>query len=146
MLRLPQITYFSDPRVIFIAVLPPVLISIVVWILSPERKAKTHGLAAVLAFWSILGCGIGLVINAEDYYSNPPARIETCPISALECEKNSSSQACYVTASTSDGEVRFRIDDEIYDTLDVGDPIKVSVYDGTLGVPFACLYEYGWFP
>ena len=140
--RLPQVTYLPGPRVMICA-LPVALASIAVWILSPERRAYAGNLGLVLTVWTVLGCGVGLVVNAADSYLSPPDRTEVCRVAALECDTELSDPPCYVTVDSADGELRFRTGKEYYDLLSVGDPVTVSGYDGTLGIPFACL-DTGW--
>ena len=142
-IRLPMVSYLSTARTILIGALPMVLLAVVVWLLSRERSAAPGMRAAVLAMWIVFGAGVGLAVNAADFYCNPPDRTEICPIVTLEGDAERSGPPHYVTLNTEDGELRFHIDKYSYETMSVGDSVTVEYYDGTLGIPFVRFYEDG---
>ena len=138
MMGTPQLTYLSEARALLIGMLPVAALSVVVWLLSREKATSPAILAAVLAMWTLLSSGVGLAINALDYFYQPPALTEHRRVVALDGANKTN---CRVTTGTGEDELVLWVTKEYYDTLSVGDYVTVDFYDGALGVPYAEIYE-----
>ena len=141
MMGTPQLTYLSEARALLIGMLPVAALSVVVWLLSREKATSPAILAAVLAMWTLLSSGVGLAINALDYFYQPPALTEHRRITALERRVGRGGASYFVTTGAGEDELVLWVTKEYYDTLSVGDFVIVDFYDGALGVPYAEIYE-----
>ncbi len=144
-MRLPEVTYLDPVRKVLLFAFPLVPLAIVVWRLSPERKAAPRMVALVLAIWTALGAGTGFVINSADYYCRPPAMCEQRRVTELE-ERTSSNglHSYYVHLDNAGSELTLPVSPEYYSTLTRSSFITVDFYNGILGVPYACVWEeYG---
>ena len=138
MMGTPQLTYLSEARAVLIGMLPVAALSAVVWLLSREKATSPATLAVVLTVWTLMSWGVGLAINALDYFYEPPALTEHRRVVALEGTNKTN---CRVTTGTGEDELVLWVTKEYYDTLSVGDYVTVDFYDGALGVPYAEIYE-----
>ena len=138
MLRLPDVTYLSDARLVLIGMLPAAFLSLIIWLLSPERKVSGWLLAVVLLAWTGFGISAGAAVNAVPYYNAAPDRTEICRITALEQYREAD---CYVMTEGPEGELKLHVSPDYFDRLTVGDAVTVDFYDGALSIPFACVSE-----
>ena len=113
-----------------------VVIAMVLGLWAEEFKREKYWLVAVFLVGSLIGGSFAGFCNIK--FDNNPPEVYTLEVESLSVYHGSrGSRSYYCTVTMPDGEQKkVRVDEDTWYDLEEGDPVKVTVGQGALGVAY----------